>query len=150
MRNDFHSLLAALRGTLVYVSGATGPDWRRTEARTGSAQLIFANGTKFRTDYWRVKRSGGRAINFRFGNEPLSNFDHGQRDNGAVIDAIQQLHKLLDGKAVLSMQMDEATGDLLFDFGGGTEFQAFNFTDSEVWEFIFPDGSREYSNYVFE
>ena len=42
------------------------------------------------------------------------------------------------------------TGDLLFQFADNIKLEVFNFTGYEAWEINSPDGTCEYSNYVFE
>jgi len=110
------------------------------EAAKASVQLLFADGSKLRADYWRVIKDGKAGI---------SSFDHQQQYGSlAPLDAIKELQKELQDKTVTEAQLDKETGDLLFHFPENVEFQVFNFTSYEVWDIRFPDGTGEYSNYT--
>jgi len=110
------------------------------EAAKASAQLLFADGSKVRADYWRVIKDGKAGI---------SSFDHQQQYGlPAPLDAIKELQKELQDKTVTEAQLDKETGDLLFQFPENVKFQVFNFTSYEVWDIRFPDGTGEYSNYA--
>jgi hypothetical protein len=133
---NFKKSLSGLKNRPVSVSEGNVP----TEFGMACALLLFANGSKLQTFYWRVIKDG------RAG---MSSFDHRQKyGSSGPIDAIKQLQEDLQGKIVVEAQLDKETGDLLFDFTESVKLQVFNFGGYEVWEISFPDGTGEYSNYA--
>ena len=62
------------------------------------------------------------------------------------MDAKEQISRLLEGKICNVVQFDDQTADLTLIFGETTNLQVFNFTEYEIWEIQFPDGTAEYSN----
>ena len=62
---------------------------------------------------------------------------------------MRDLRNELQDKQILKAGPDEETGDLLFEFADRLKLQVLNFTGYEVWEISFPDGTGEYSNYVW-
>jgi hypothetical protein len=109
------------------------------EEGTASVVIIFTNGTKLRTDYWRLIKGGERV---------LSSFDHQQKYGlPAPINAKIELQNELENKVVSDAKLDTNTGDLVFYFENRLTLQALNFTGYEIWEITFPDGTKEYSNY---
>jgi hypothetical protein len=110
------------------------------EPGCSSVQLLFANGSRLRAEYWRVTKNGRVSI---------SSFDHEQRYGlPAPIDALKELKEHLQDKPVTDARLDGETGDLLFVFGENIKLEVFNFTGYEIWEIHFPDGTGEYSNHV--
>ena len=105
-----------------------------------SVELLFADGTRLQTEYWRVIE-GGRAS--------FSSFDH-QQIYGlpARIDGIQNLRDRLVDKMVAEALHDQETGDLLFKFTHEIKLEVLNVTGYEIWQIRFPDGTGEYSNYA--
>jgi hypothetical protein len=104
--------------------------------------LSFSDGSRLKAFYWRLI-SGGQA--------KLSSFDHGQRYGlPEPIDAIDALRTILDNLVCVDAYLVLESGDLSFDFSDDIRFQVFNFSSYEVWEFTFPDGVTEYSNYAPE
>jgi len=111
-----------------------------SEPGNPAVAITFSEGTRLRTDYWRLIRNKKASI---------SSFDHQQKYGlPSPIDAVDTLKRELQGKAVTGVRFDEETGDLQFELANDSEFQALNFTDYEVWEISFPDGTGEYSNYA--
>jgi hypothetical protein len=109
-------------------------------AGQASIQLLFANGTRLRAEYWRLT-VGGKA--------GISSFDHQQKYGlPTPIDAVKTLRETLQNKSVTNAFLDFKTGDLLFEFAQDVSLQVLNFTSYETWEISFPDGTGEYSNYV--
>jgi hypothetical protein len=107
---------------------------------TASVDLLFGNGSTLRADYWRIIQNGKAGI---------SSFDHEQQYGlPSPIDAIRELQEHLQGKIVADARKDCETGDLLFQFSENVKLQVLNFTGYEVWEFSFPDGTGELSNYA--
>lgn len=105
-----------------------------------SVQLVFANGSRLRAEYWRITKDGKAGI---------SSFDHRQQYGlPAPIDAIEKLKEQLQDKIVADVTWDKKTGDLLLRFIDQIELQVFNFTGYEMWEISFPDGTVQYSNYA--
>jgi hypothetical protein len=85
------------------------------------------------------------------GTAVLSSFDNQQQYGlPSPLDAIEKLREELLHKTVTDAQLVKETGDLLFQFADNSSYQVFNFTGYEAWEINFPDGTGEYSNYVFE
>jgi hypothetical protein len=60
------------------------------------------------------------------------------------------LSKILEGKICSDAQFDAETADLIFFFGKTIKLQIFNFTEYEIWDVRFPDGSRELSSYALK
>jgi hypothetical protein len=130
--------LAKLKTTRVMVADACVPD----ESGTASIVLSFSDGTTLQAFYWRLVQDG-RAL--------LSSFDHQQKYGlPAPINGKEQLSKILEGKICSDAQFDAETADLIFFFGKTIKLQIFNFTEYEIWDVRFPDGSRELSNYALK
>ncbi|MGC1415950.1 MAG: hypothetical protein WA817_11745 [Candidatus Acidiferrum sp.] len=101
-------------------------------------RLTFANGTTLQANYWRVVKDG---------KELISSFDHRQIYGlPAPIDAIAELQRELQDRAVVKARLDKETGDLFFEFTENVKLQIFGFSAYEVWQVHFPDGTGEYSN----
>ena len=134
---NFDKSLSELKNETVRVAAANCyTDFR------ASVQLLFGNGTRLRADYWRVKKNGSAS---------RSSFDHEQKyGSPAPIDAVEDLKSQLGDKVLIDVRLDKETGDLLFRFSDGINFHVFNFTAYEVWEIHFPDGTGEYSNYIYQ
>lgn len=136
MVKDFDISLSKLKSSVAQVS----PAYSGQELSDPAVQLLFTEGSRLRTDYWRLVRDGEM---------PLSSFDHRQKYGlPTPIDAIVDLKNILQDKSVTDVHRNKATGDLIFRFTNEIEFQVLNFTGYEVWEIHFPDGTGEYSNYV--
>ena len=134
---NFDKSLLELKNAPVHVAASNA----YPESGSASVQLLFANGTRLRADYWRVIKDG------RAGR---SSFDHEQKYGlPAPIDAVEELKGHLADKVLTDVRLDKETGDLLFQFAGRINFQVFNFTGYEVWEITFPDGTGEYSNHIY-
>lgn len=111
-----------------------------TNADMAGVRLTFTNSTTLQANYWRVTKDG---------RELISSFDHRQKYGlPAPIDAIAELQKELQDKAVTEARIDRETGDLLFQFTENVKLQIFAFSGYEVWQIHFPDGTGEYSNYT--
>jgi hypothetical protein len=135
MVKNFDKSLSKLKNCSVSVSASN----QYPEAGQASVQLVFANGSRLRADYWRVTKGGKAGI---------SSFDHQQKYGlPAPIDAIAELLGQLQDRTVTNVQLDGESGDLLFEFSD-IKFRVFNFTGYEVWEIHFPDGTGEYSPYA--
>lgn len=105
-----------------------------------SVDLLFSNGSRLRAEYWRVIKNGKAGI---------SSFDHRQKYGlPEPIDAVKELREQLQDQTVAGARLNKETGDLHFKFAGNIELQVFNFTSYEIWEFSFPGGTVEFSNYV--
>lgn len=74
----------------------------------------------------------------------MSVFDHGRQY------AFTTLRSALEGQTLIDASLDEGTADLFLTFANGASFEIFNFTAYEIWEVLYPDGSRELSNYARE
>ncbi|MBI3406021.1 MAG: hypothetical protein HY046_11250 [Acidobacteria bacterium] len=130
----FDKSLSKLKNGPVSVSASNA----YPEAGAASVQLVFADGSRLRADYWRVIIDGKAVI---------SSFDHQQQYGlPAPIDAIAELRGQLQDKAVTDANLDTESGDLLFEFSYNIKLRVFNFSGYEVWEIVFPDGTGEYSN----
>jgi hypothetical protein len=133
---NFDASLSRLKSGSVNVSDSGA----FPEPGAASVQLLFSDGSRLRADYWRIVKGEKAGV---------SSFDHRQQYGlPSPIDAIVHLQEELQDKTVTDARLDERTGDLLFRFTGGLEFQVFNFTGSEVWEIHFPNGTGEYSPYA--
>ncbi len=131
----FEDSLASLKGAKVRISN---PEWY-PEPGTAPVELYFSDGSRLRTNYWRIIFDGKIST---------SSFDHQQKYGlPAPIDAFAQIAEALDGRAVREAKLDTRTGDLVFSFEPNLELQMFNFTGYEDWEMHFPNGTGEYSNY---
>jgi hypothetical protein len=134
----FELSLARLRNVQVAVTASGVPD------EEGSAAIVvkFSDGTALKFFYWRLVQDG-RAR--------LSSFDH-QKKYGlpAPIDAKERISAVLSGKICLNVQFHGETGDLTLLFAEATKLQVFNFTKFEIWDILFPDGTREFSSYALE
>ena len=137
MVQNLDKSLSKLKNLAVSVSASNQyPD----QAGEASVQLVFADGSKLRADFWRITK-GGKA--------GTSSFDHKQKYGlPAPVDAIAELQAQLKDRTLIKAQLDCESGDLLFDFSDNIKFRVFNFTGYEVWEIHFPDGTGEYSNYA--
>ena len=138
---DFNSRLAALRG-------AKCQGVQPVEFETPATKDIYAVGTsvefsdttRLSAQFWRLMKDGRPLVSI---------FDHREQYGlPAPIDALQLADDELRGKEILDATMDATTGDLRFRFDGELILQVFNFTAFEIWEFRFPDGTREFSNYA--
>lgn len=136
MTKPFAQSLARLKNVVVTVTANDVPD------EEGSAAIVvnFSDGTVLSCFYWRLILDGSAR---------LSSFDH-QKTYGlpAPIDAKKEISALLNGKVCLEVHFDSETADLTFVFDGTSKLQVFNFTEFEIWEIRFPDGTVEYSNYA--
>ena len=133
---DLEKALSTLIGTTIEVSDSGEP----AEAGEAPVRLLFSDGSMLHAHYWRIIEP----------NRPLrSCFDHGQKYGLRLhIDAIEELKQSLRGRSTEWARFDRKSGDLVFAFQRGIEFQAFNFTGYEDWEIRFADGTGEYSNYA--
>ena len=132
----FNQSLSALAGTSVIVSAA----YSDQNSEDAFVQSNFSNESWLQAEYWRVIGGGEMRI---------SNFDHRQKYGLTTpIDAIQELQVRLRDQRVIDVQIDEKTGDLIFQFTGEVKFQAFSFTGYEDWQIKFPNATGEYSNYA--
>jgi hypothetical protein len=137
MLQNVEKFLLNLKDSSVQVSANTGS---YPEAGAASVRLVFSEGSELRADYWRLARDGKAKI---------SRFDHQQQYGlPAPLDAIKELQHELQNKIVSDTNLDTETGDILFQFTGNVKVQIFNFTGYEVWEIQFPDGTREFSNFI--
>jgi hypothetical protein len=136
MVKSFDKSLSDLRDASVQVSeGISYP-----EPGMASVDLLFSNGSRLRAEYWRVIKNGKAGI---------SSFDHRQKYGlPEPIDAVKELREQLQDQTVAGARLNKETGDLHFKFAGNIELQVFNFTSYEIWEFSFPGGTVEFSNYV--
>jgi hypothetical protein len=133
---DFENSLASLRGATVKTSN---PE-RFLEPGIAPVELYFSDGSRLRTDYWRIIR-GGKATG--------SSFDHQQKYGlPAPIDAFAVIAEALDGRSVRQAKWDPQTGDLMLFFEPDLELQVFSFTGYEDWEVHFSNGTGEYSPYA--
>ena len=133
---SFEEALARLTNVGVNVAGVDVPD----SEGTARIAIKFSNGAVLNTYYWRLIQNG-RA--------ELSSFDHQQKYGlPESIDAKAQISGLLSGTICNAVQLDSETADLTLVFSESTKLQVFNFSGYEMWEFQFPDGAVEYSNYA--
>lgn len=133
--HGFDNSLASLKGTTVRTSN---PE-RFLEPGVAPVELYFSDGSRLRTDYWRIIFDGKIST---------SSFDHQQKYGlPAPIDAFAQIAQALDGRAVREAKRDARTGDLIISFEPNVELQVFNLTGYEDWEMHFPNGTGEYSNH---
>ncbi|HEY9679923.1 MAG TPA: hypothetical protein V6C76_18110 [Drouetiella sp.] len=111
----------------------------------GQASIIitFFDNTVLHASFWRLIANGKAT---------LSSFDHKQQYGlPAPIDAIANLQKDLDGRLLTALSLNKVTGDLLLCIEGeGEKLQVFNFSGYEIWTIRYPDGTRDFSNYVLE
>lgn len=136
MAQLFDRSLSKLRSHPVSVSASNA----YPQAGAASVQLVFADGSRLRADYWRIIKDG-KVVR--------TSFDHEQQYGlPAPIDAIAELQVELQGRTVVDAALDGESGDLLFAFSEDIKFRVFNFTCYEVWEIHFPDGSGEYSTHA--
>jgi hypothetical protein len=132
----FESSLASLKGTTVKTSNPQ----RVPEPGIAPVELYFSDGSRIRSDYWRII-SDGKA--------QTSSFDHHQKYGlPAPIDAFAKIAEALDGRTVLGAAWDCRTGDIMLSFEPDFELQVFAFTGYEDWEIHFSNGSGEYSPYA--
>ncbi len=132
----FENSLASLNGTTVRTSN---PE-RFPEPGITPVELYFSDGSRLRTDYWRLIRDG---------KSHTSSFDHQQKYGlPAPIDAFAQIGEALDGKSLREAKWDARTGDVILFFAPDIELQVFNFTGYEDWEIHFSNGTGEYSPYA--
>ena len=136
MLQNFDKSLSKLKNHSVSVSASNA----YPEAGAASVELIFAEGSRLRADYWRLAKDGRAGT---------SSFDHQQQYGlSTPIDAIAELRGQLQNRIVTDAKLDGESGDLLFEFSDNIKFRVFNFTGYEVWEIHFADGTGEYSNYA--
>jgi hypothetical protein len=136
MAQHFDMSLSKLKNGRVSVSASNA----YPEAGAASVQLVFVDGSRLRADYWRVTKDG-KAV--------MSTFDHQQQYGlPAPIDAIAELQRQLQDRAVTDAKLDGESGDLLFEFSDNIKFRVFNFSCYEAWEIHFPDGTGEYSTHA--
>jgi hypothetical protein len=134
--DGFEQSLASLKDTTVRTSN---PE-RFPEAGIAPVELYFSDGSRLRTDYWRIIRDG---------KAQTSSFDHKQEYGlPAPIDAFERIALALDGKTVTEARLDARTGDIVLTFAPEIELQMFNFTGYEDWEIHFSNGTGEYSTYA--
>jgi hypothetical protein len=134
--DGFEKSLASLKDTTVQTSY---PE-RFPEAGIAPVELYFSDGSRLRTDYWRIICDG---------KAQTSSFDHKQKYGlPAPIDAFAQIAGALDGKALRDAKWNARTGDVVLTFEADIELQMFNFTGYEDWEIHFSNGTGEYSNYA--
>jgi hypothetical protein len=132
----FENLLASLRGTNVRTEN---PEWF-WEPGMATVELHFSDGSRLRTNYWRIIRDDKAEI---------SSFDHKQQYGlPAPIDALARIAELLDGRSLREARRDSRTGDLVFSFEPDVELQALNLSGYEDWEIVFSNGTGEYSPYA--
>jgi len=132
----FEESLSALKGTSVVVS--PGIDF--LEPGVAPIQMLFANGTRLRAEYWRLVKEAKPS---------LTSFDHRVKYGlPEPIDAVKTLQETLQDKRVTNALLDNKTGDLVFEFAGNTVLQVFAFTGYEDWDILFPDRTGQYSNYL--
>jgi len=143
MVTDAGEKLAAFeRGLATLVQSAVLVNGSEAVEGDASVTLTFAGGAELRMDYWRLLRHGLSV---------LSSFDHQQKYGlPQPVDAHADLEKALQGQEVVEARLDRQTGDLLFAFSGRTHLQVFNLTGYEIWEIMFSDGTRDYSNAVLQ
>ena len=133
---DFDESLSQLVGKIAAVSNSG----RYPEPGAASVELAFNDGSRLRSDYWRI---------IKHEKAGLSSFDNDQKSGlPANIDAILELDLELQDRKVSGAHWDRRTGDLIFMFEGEIEFQVLNFTGYEVWKIHFSNGSGEYSPYA--
>jgi hypothetical protein len=136
-------MLASLQNSLSKLAGSSvmvSPGIGFPEPGMASADLLFVDGTRLQTEFWRLIE-GGRAS--------FSSFDHKQIYGLPTrIDAIQELRDKLAGKTVMEALHDQETGDLLLTFTEDVKLQVLNVTSYEIWQIKFPDGTGEYSNHA--
>ena len=132
----FENSLASLKGTTVKTSN---PE-RFPEPGIAPIELHFSDGSRMRTDYWRIICDG---------NARVTSFDHQQKYGlPAPIDAFAQMAEVLDGRTLREAKWNARTGDVVLSFESNVEMQLFNFTGYEDWEIHFSNGTGEYSNYA--
>lgn len=138
MLQNIEKFLLNLKDSSVQVSANTGS---YPEAGAASVRLFFSEGPELRADYWRLARDGKAKI---------SSFDHQQQYGlPAPLDAITELQHELQNKIVSDANLDKETGDIFFQFTESVKVQIFNLTGYEVWEIQFPDGTTEFSNFIY-
>jgi hypothetical protein len=134
--HGFENSLASLKGTTVKTSN---PE-RFPEPGIAPIELHFSDGSRMRTDYWRIICDG---------NARVTSFDHQQKYGlPAPIDAFAQMAEVLDGRTLREAKWNARTGDVVLSFESNVEMQLFNFTGYEDWEIHFSNGTGEYSNYA--
>ena len=136
MLKTFDKSLGNLSSGSVRVSAVNA----QGDSEKASVLLLFANGTRLRADHWRLIKRGA---------EPISSLDH-LRESNPTVDIIAKLNEQLLAETVSTAMLDRETGDLLFQFSSKSKMQVFNVVGYEAWEITFPDGTSEYSTYVFE
>jgi hypothetical protein len=136
MLKTFDESLLRLKNGSARVSAVNAP----SNPGNVSALLLFDNGTRLRADHWRL---------IKYGTEPMSSFEH-LRESTPTVDAIAKLDEQLRAETVSTAALDKETGDLLFQFSRSIRMQVFNVAGYEAWEIKFPDGTFEFSTYVFE
>src|SRR3954454_23154694 len=112
----FENSLASLKDTTVSTSN---PE-RFPEPGIAPVELHFSDGSRLRTDYWRIILDD---------KAQTSSFDHGQQYGlPAPIDAFAWIAELLDGRTLREAKWDPRTGDVMLSFQPNVELQVFNFT----------------------
>jgi hypothetical protein len=134
--DGFENSLASMKGSTVRTSN---PE-RFQEPGIAPVELYFSDGSRLRTDYWRIILEG---------KQRTSSFDHQQKYGlPAPIDAITQITEALDARTLREAKWDPRTGDIILSFEPNVELQVFNFTGYEDWEIHFSNGTGEYSPYA--
>ena len=124
--HGFENSLASLKGTTVRTSN---PE-RFPEPGIAPVELSFSDGSRLRTDYWRIIFDDKNRT---------SSFDHKQKYGlPAPIDAFAQIAEALDGRAVIEAKWNVRTGDLVLLFEPNVELQAFNLTAMRTGKYISP------------
>jgi len=132
----FENSLASLKETTVKTSS---PE-RVPEHGIAPVELYFSDGSRLRTDYWRIILDD---------KAHTTSFDHRQQYGlPAPIDAFAKIAEVLDGRTLRDAKWDPRTGDLMLSFQPNVQLQVFNFTGYEDWEIHFSNGSGEYSPYA--
>jgi len=133
---SFENSLALLQGTTVRTSN---PE-RFLEPGIAPVELHFSDGSRLRTDYWRIILDGKAYT---------SSFDHQQQYGLTTpIDALSRIAETLNDKTLKDIKWDSRTGDLMLSFRSDLELQVFSFTGYEDWEIHFSNGTGEYSPHV--
>jgi len=132
----FENSLASLKDTTV----RTAIPERVAEPGIAPVELHFSDGSRLRTDYWRIILDD---------KAQTSSFDHGQKYGlPTPIDAFARIAEVLDGRTVRNAKWDSRTGDVTLSFQPNVDLQVFNFTGYENWDIHFSNGSEVYSPYA--
>jgi len=134
--HGFEISLSLLKGTTVKISN---PE-RFPEPGIATVELYFSDGSRLRTNYWRIIFDGQNRT---------SSFDHRQKYGlPAPVDAFAQMAEILDRRNLREAKWDARTGDLVLLFEPNVELQVLNLTGFEDWEIHFSNGTGEYSNFA--